>query len=149
MASMKNASVLGNAINLTGAVCPELWTLASGSQLGCRLNSGGRMRMLKQARLLTRPTLADISPSPLSLPRQPLHPGTRLLPSEAAGDDRTGGVVSGYVEDCVEPRTKLGVCFSIRLELVFCYAVPQRIAGDLEEPACFGNVAACALQRFF
>jgi hypothetical protein len=60
--------------------------------------------------------------------------------------DRTGGVAShGYVEDCVEPRTKLGVCFSIRSEVVFCHAVPQRIPGDLEEPAGFGNVAACAL----
>ena len=54
----------------------------------------------------------------------------------------------GYVEDCDEPRTKLGVCFSIRLELVFCYAVPECIAGDFEEPAGFGDVAACALQRF-
>jgi hypothetical protein len=35
-------------------------------------------------------------------------------------------------------------CFSIRLELVLCHAIPQRIAGDLEESAGFGNVAACA-----
>ena len=28
-------------------------------------------------------------------------------------DDTTGGVAQGYVEDCVDPRTKLGVFFSI------------------------------------
>ncbi len=34
------------------------------------------------------------------------------MPSnEAAGDGRTGGVASGYVEDSVELRTKLGVSF--------------------------------------
>src|SRR5574340_1427985 len=33
--------------------------------------------------------------------------------NEAAGDDKTGGIVSGYVEDLVEPRTKLRACFSI------------------------------------
>ena len=38
--------------------------------------------------------------------------------------------------------------FSILLELVLRHAIPQCIAGELEEPACFGNVAACALQRF-
>jgi len=36
------------------------------------------------ARLLTRPTLAAISPSRLSLPRQTLRPGTRLIPCKAA-----------------------------------------------------------------
>jgi hypothetical protein len=54
----------------------------------------------------------------------------------------------GYVEDSVEPRTKLGACFSIRLELVLRHAIPQCIAGELEEPACFGNIPACALQCF-
>jgi hypothetical protein len=39
-------------------------------------------RMLKKARLLTRPTLAVISPPALSLPRQTLRPGTRLVPSK-------------------------------------------------------------------
>ena len=39
-------------------------------------------------------------------------------------------------------------CFSIRLELVLCHAIPQRIPGDLEEPAGFGDIAACALERF-
>ena len=33
-------------------------------------------------------------------------------------------------------------------ELVLRHAVSKCIAGDLEEPACFGNIAACALQRF-
>ena len=42
-------------------------------------------RMLKKTRLLTRPTLAVISPSRLSLPRQTLCPGTLLGPSKAAG----------------------------------------------------------------
>ena len=34
-------------------------------------------------------------------------------------------------------------------EVIFRHAIPERIAGDLEEPAGFGNVAACALQCFF
>jgi hypothetical protein len=39
--------------------------------------------------------------------------------------------------------------FSILLgEVVLRHTVSQCIAGDLEEPACFGNIAACALQRF-
>jgi len=54
----------------------------------------------------------------------------------------------GYVEDSCELRTPLADFFNSLLELVLCYAVPERIAGDLEEPAGFGNVAACALQRF-
>jgi hypothetical protein len=68
-----------------------------------------------------------------------------------------------YVEDFDEPRTLRGKrrvsarrgwageksdFFNSLLELVFCYAVPQCIARDLEEPAGFGNIAACALQRF-
>ena len=36
----------------------------------------------------------------------------------------------------------------ILLEVIFCHAIPERIAGDLEEPAGFGNVPACAVQRF-
>ena len=49
----------------TGAVCLEFWTMAMGSQRGCGLNKGVRLRMLKQARLLTRPTLARRdAPSP-------------------------------------------------------------------------------------
>ena len=51
----------------------------------------------------------------------------------------------GYVEDSVELRTKLGACFSIRSEVVFCHAISQCIPGDLEEPAGFGNIAVCAL----
>ena len=31
--------------------------------------------------------------------------------NEAAGDDKTGGVTSGDVEDLVEPRTKLRALF--------------------------------------
>jgi hypothetical protein len=54
----------------------------------------------------------------------------------------------GYVEDSREERTPLADFFNSLLELVLRYAIPQRIASDLEEPACFGNIAACALQRF-
>ena len=39
--------------------------------------------------------------------------------------------------------------FNSLLELVLRHAIPERIPGDLEEPACFGNIPACALQRFF
>ena len=54
----------------------------------------------------------------------------------------------GYVEDSCELRTPLADFFNSLLELVLCHAISECIAGDLEEPACFGNVAACALQRF-
>ena len=54
----------------------------------------------------------------------------------------------GYVEDSCELRTPLEDFFNSLLELVLCHAVSERIAGDLEETACFGNIAACALQRF-
>ena len=53
-----------------------------------------------------------------------------------------------YVEDSGELRTKLADFWSSLLEVVLRHAVPQRIAGDLEESAGFGNIAACALQRF-
>ncbi len=42
----------------------------------------------------------------------------------------------------------LPLFFNSLLELVLRYAIPKCIAGELEEPACFGNIAACALQRF-
>jgi len=35
------------------------------------------------ARLLTRPTRRILHPPALSLPRQPLRPGTRVIPSKA------------------------------------------------------------------
>jgi hypothetical protein len=41
--------------------------------------------MLKMARLLTLPTPAVTSPPALSLPKQPLRPGTCLIPCKAAG----------------------------------------------------------------
>jgi len=43
----------------------------------------------------------------------------------------------GYVEDFCELRTKLADFFSSLLELVLRHAIPQRIAGNLEEPAGF------------
>ena len=33
-------------------------------------------------------------------------------------------------------------------EVVFCHAISECIAGDLEQPAGFGDIAACVLQRF-
>ena len=70
--------------------------------------------------------------------------------SKAAGESKPEAYPLGYVEDFDDPRTKLADFFSILLgELVLCHAIPERIAGELEEPASFGNVAACALQRFF
>jgi hypothetical protein len=51
----------------------------------------------------------------------------------------------GYVEDAFEGRTPLADFFNSLLELVLRHAIPERIPGDLEEPACFGNIAACAL----
>lgn len=54
----------------------------------------------------------------------------------------------GYVEDAFEGRTLLAGFFNSLLEVVFCYAIPERITGDLEEPAGFGDISACALQRF-
>ena len=45
-------------------------------------------RMLKKFGLLTRPTPASTSPPALSLPRQPLRPGTRLGPVKAAASNQ-------------------------------------------------------------
>ena len=68
---------------------------------------------------------------------------------KAAGESKPEAYPLGYVEDFDEPRTLLADFFSILLgELVLRHAIPERIAGDLEESARFGNVAACALQRF-
>ena len=68
--------------------------------------------------------------------------------SKAAGESKPEAYTLGYVEDFDEPRTLLADFFNSLLELVLRHAVPECIAGDLEKPACFGNVAACALQRF-
>jgi hypothetical protein len=46
-------------------------------------------------------------------------------------------------------RVRRVACFSIRLEVVLRHAIPECIAGDLKEPAGFGDIAACALQGFF
>jgi hypothetical protein len=51
----------------------------------------------------------------------------------------------GYVEDSCELRTPLAGFFNSLQELVLRHAIPERIAGDLEEPTCFGDVASCAL----
>ena len=51
----------------------------------------------------------DISPA------QPWRAETRLYPSKAAGELQPEAYLQGYVEDCDEPRTKLGVFFSILL----------------------------------
>ncbi len=52
----------------------------------------------------------------------------------------------GYVEDFDEPRAKLAGFFSLLLgEVVLRHAVSKGIAGDLEESAGFGDVAACLL----
>ncbi len=77
------------------------------------------------------------------------EPSRRRL-KKAVQQDRkrveTGGVPSGYVEDFDEPRTPLAGFFSLLLgEVVLRHAIPQRIAGDLEESAGFGDVAACLL----
>ena len=93
--------------------------MARGAKQGYELNNGDRMRMLKQV----------------------IQRGHRRRQNRR----RT---LVGYVEDSGETRTKLEACFSIRLEVVLRHAIPQRIAGDLEESAGFGNIAACALQRF-
>jgi hypothetical protein len=69
-------------------------------------------------------------------------------PARPQAEQKTEAYPMGYVEDFCELRTKLAVFFNSLLELVLRYAIPQRIARDLEEPTGFGNVAACALQRF-
>ena len=74
---------------------------------------------------------------------QDAQKGCPARPQVSRNRRRTLG---GYVEDFDEPRTKLEDFFSILLgELVFCHAISQRISGDLEDPAGFGNIAACAL----
>jgi hypothetical protein len=54
----------------------------------------------------------------------PWRAETHLSPSEAAGDDGTGG---GYVEHSVEPRTKLGIRFS---------NIPGRLFKKLVQQGC-------------
>ncbi len=41
-----------------------------------------------------------------------------------------------------------GLVSASESELVLCHAISECIAGDLEETAGFGNIAACALQCF-
>jgi len=69
--------------------------------------------------------------------------------SKAAGESKPEAYPLGYVEDFDEPRTLLADFFNSLLEMVLRHAVPECIAGEFEEPACFGDVAACALQGFF
>jgi len=92
--------------------------------------------MLKQARLLTHPTLA----------RRDAPFPQRGRSSTA--DPRFTFHVSPFTVLERELRTMLADFFNSVLELVLRYAIPQRIPGDLEQPAGFGNIAACALQRF-
>ena len=73
---------------------------------------------------------------------------SKRLSSKAAGESKPEAYPLGYVEDFDEPRTLLADFFNSLLELVLRHAIPQRIAGDLEEPAGFGNIAVCTLQRF-
>ena len=79
-------------------------------------------------------------------PAQPRRAETRRSAGKAAVPQLT--LVSRFTLLWSEPRTKLGACFSIRSEVVLRDAIPECIAGDLEEPACFGNIPVCALQRF-
>jgi hypothetical protein len=66
-------------------------------------------------------------------------------PARPQAEQKPEAYPLGYVEDFCELRTKLADFFNSLLEVVLCHAVSQRIPGDLEEPAGFGNVAACAL----
>ena len=71
---------------------------------------------------------------------------SKRLSSKAAASEDLDAYPLGYVEDLNDARTLLADFFSILLgELVLRHAIPERIAGDFEEPAGFGNVAACAL----
>ena len=65
--------------------------------------------------------------------------------NEAVGETEPEAYPLGYVEDSCELRTKLADFFNSLLELVLRHAIPQRVAGDFEESACFGDIAACAL----
>ena len=66
-------------------------------------------------------------------------------PARPQAEQKPEAYPLGYVEDFCELRTPLADFFNSVLELVLRYAIPQRIPGDFEEPAGFGNVAACAL----
>ena len=129
--------------------------------------------MLKQARLLTRPTPAHRDApfrrqgrSSAADPRFTLlwsEPRTKFgglfqyfyeqavqkdRPARPQAEQEPEAYPLRYVEDAFEGRTQLADFFNSLLELVLRHAIPERIAGDLEEPACFGNVASCTLQRF-
>jgi hypothetical protein len=58
---------------------------------------------------------------------------------EGAHSDRAHSASEGITQGT------LPLVFNSLLELVFCHAISQRIARDLEESAGFGNIAACAL----
>ena len=73
-------------------------------------------RLLKQLPVLTRPTRRLLHPPALSLPRQPLCPGTRLIPSKAAASEGPQAYPLGYVEGLNDARTMLAGFFSILLE---------------------------------
>ncbi len=72
----------------------------------------------------------------------------KVRPARPQAEQEPEAYPLGYVEDSCELRTPLAGFFNSLLEVVLCHSIPERIAGDLEEPAGFGNVAACALQRF-
>jgi hypothetical protein len=70
--------------------------------------------MLKKSVLLTRPPWRLLHPPALSLPRQPLRSGTRLVPSNAATPRLT--LVSRFTVPGSEARTPLDDFFIILLE---------------------------------
>jgi len=72
-------------------------------------------RMLKKARLLTRPTLAATSPARPESAKTASRPRTRLVPSKAAASEGARRTLR-YVEPLSEARTKLADFFSILLE---------------------------------
>ena len=131
--------------------------------------------MFKQARLLTRPTPARRD-APFRRQGRSSATDTRFTfhasleraenkvgrlfqyfyeqavqkdrPARPQAEQEPEAYPLGYVEDSCELRTPLADFFNNLLEVVFRHAIPECIAGDLEEPACFGNVASCTLQRF-
>jgi|GraSoi013_1_20cm_4_1032433.scaffolds.fasta_scaffold24136_2 hypothetical protein len=91
----------------------------------------------------------DAQTGQVSHPPYPGAPRRAFSQARPQAEQEPEAYPLGHVEDFDEPRTLLADFLSILLgELVLCHAIPKCIAGELEEPACFGNIAACALQRF-
>ena len=92
-----------------------------------------------------------LHPPALSLPRQPLRPGTRLVPSKAAASEAARRTLR-YVEPLSEARTKLADFFSILLETLLlepahCQSVLSRLTRIIHDGSSRNRAVATRDRR--